>query len=229
MIGTVGDDTYKNVIYVLTLEAGIHPVRWDLTGGYFRHNLLKCENPQTGVLLRLTHTQSPNSKNEHRQIDACKPLKSWKTAITPSQWRWEVVTPLRKKPARSRKKDDPLLRRLISRQNLANALQSLPRAPKTADQQGAFYMSNSIRRHEREYVTALVGGVCALGRLALSAARQASNCWTATGVGQLIEISKWAAISGRWWSLRETGLIAIPDRVHEQCYGFAITCRLNSR
>lgn len=90
LLGVVGDDTVKNMIYLVKLTSGTHTVRWELTGGYYRENLLKLENPQTGELLPLTHPATQTPQPGERLIKACAPWESWPTATAPGLWRWEI-------------------------------------------------------------------------------------------------------------------------------------------
>lgn len=52
-ISSVGDDRSKHSIEKLDLKKGVHTIRWELTGGTFRNNLLKLIDPETGKLLPL--------------------------------------------------------------------------------------------------------------------------------------------------------------------------------
>jgi len=53
-ISSVGDDRSKHSIEKLDLKKGVHTIRWELTGGTFRNNLLKLVDPETGKLLPLS-------------------------------------------------------------------------------------------------------------------------------------------------------------------------------
>lgn len=52
-IGSTGDDRGKNYTYELPLLEGLHHVRWKLTGGTFRTNILVFLDPEHGKLLPL--------------------------------------------------------------------------------------------------------------------------------------------------------------------------------
>jgi hypothetical protein len=91
-IGQVGDDTAKAEVYVLTLPAGVHPVRWVLTGGTFQNNLLKFEDAQTGELLRVFYDDAQYRESgaaEAREgVEACADPTEWLKALGDSHWRW---------------------------------------------------------------------------------------------------------------------------------------------
>jgi hypothetical protein len=90
LLGQVGDDTVKNVIYSLTLPKGTHEVRWVLTGGLFQPNLLKMQNAKSGELLPLFHT--PKQRDETgashaaKTIDAQGDVEGWPPAFDPKAW-----------------------------------------------------------------------------------------------------------------------------------------------
>ena len=78
LLGTVGDDLAKNVIYVVKLPQGTHRVRWVLTGGVFQNNLLKFEDPQSGALLEVFHearTQMVFLVDEYGGVDGLVTLQ----------------------------------------------------------------------------------------------------------------------------------------------------------
>lgn len=52
-LGSVGDDRKKHATYEVPLAEGYHPIRWELTGGTFRSNLLAFIDPDEGKLLPL--------------------------------------------------------------------------------------------------------------------------------------------------------------------------------
>jgi hypothetical protein len=95
LIGTVGDDLVKNMIYVVKLPQGTHRVRWVLTGGTFQNNLLKFEDPQTGTLLEVFHDAG---QREASGVDSAREIvegnqdpAGWSIAVDPRQWSWETV------------------------------------------------------------------------------------------------------------------------------------------
>lgn len=61
-LGSVGDNRGKSAIYKVPLLKGRHKVRWVLTGGTFRTNLLAIVDPDSGKLLSLTGDESPADK-----------------------------------------------------------------------------------------------------------------------------------------------------------------------
>ncbi len=95
LLGTVGDDLVKNVIYVVKLPHGAHRVRWVLTGGLFQNNMLKFEDPQTGELLEVFHDsgqRSATGADSAREIvEVDRDPAEWSIAIDPTAWRWEGV------------------------------------------------------------------------------------------------------------------------------------------
>jgi len=80
-LGQVGDDTAKAEVYLMTLPAGIHPVRWVLTGGTFQNNLLRFEDPATGQLLRVFY-----DRDQRRQSGAAEAREHVEAAADPSEW-----------------------------------------------------------------------------------------------------------------------------------------------
>ena len=52
-VSSVGDDRSKHAVDELELTAGVHTVRWQMTGGTFRNNLLKFVDPETDDLIPL--------------------------------------------------------------------------------------------------------------------------------------------------------------------------------
>jgi hypothetical protein len=91
-LGQVGDDTAKAEVYVLTLPAGVHPVRWVLTGGTFQNNLLKFEDPNSGELLRVFYDDSQRrlsgAANAREGVEAAADPTEWLKAMGPAHWRW---------------------------------------------------------------------------------------------------------------------------------------------
>jgi hypothetical protein len=91
-LGQVGDDTAKAEVYLLTLPAGVHPVRWVLTGGTFQNSLLRFEDPATGELLRVfydgqQHRQS-GAAEAREHVEATADPSEWLKALGPASWRW---------------------------------------------------------------------------------------------------------------------------------------------
>lgn len=91
-LGQVGDDTAKAEVYVLNLPAGIHPVRWVLTGGTFQNSLLKFEEAQTGELLRVFHNAAQREEsgveNARELVVASADPAEWLQAVGAAHWRW---------------------------------------------------------------------------------------------------------------------------------------------
>lgn len=81
LIGQVGDDMAKFVIYTLTLPRGKHRIRWVLTGGTFQPNLLKFQNVKTGHLLKMFHTpkerEQTGASEAVKTIDAQGEVEGW--------------------------------------------------------------------------------------------------------------------------------------------------------
>jgi hypothetical protein len=95
-IGQVGDDTAKAEVYLLKLPAGVHPVRWVLTGGTFQNNLLKFEDPSTGEPLRVFYgdeqRKQSGAADAREHIEAAADPSEWLQAIGSRHWRWVPVT-----------------------------------------------------------------------------------------------------------------------------------------
>lgn len=93
LLGTVGDDLVKNVIYVVRLSQGAHRVRWVLTGGTFQNNLLRFEDPQTGTLLDVFHDagqrEASGADSAREIVVADRDPAEWSIAVDPRQWSWE--------------------------------------------------------------------------------------------------------------------------------------------
>ena len=91
-LGQVGDDTAKAEVYILNLPAGIHPVRWVLTGGTFQNSLLKFEEAQSGEMLRVFHdaVQCEESGAAHARelVEANADPTEWLQAVDASHWHW---------------------------------------------------------------------------------------------------------------------------------------------
>ena len=51
LLGVVGDDRDKHHIYEVPLLKGRHQIRWELSGGTFRTNILLCQDPDSEKLL----------------------------------------------------------------------------------------------------------------------------------------------------------------------------------
>jgi hypothetical protein len=90
LLGQVGDDTVKNVIYTVTLPKGLHEIRWVLTGGTFQANLLKIQDAKSGELLKVFHT--PKQRDESgaskavKTIDAQGDIEGWPPAFDSKAW-----------------------------------------------------------------------------------------------------------------------------------------------
>jgi hypothetical protein len=91
-LGQVGDDTAKAEVYILTLPAGVHPVRWVLTGGTFQNNLLKFEDPNSGELLRVFYDDAQRrlsgAADAREGVEAAADPAEWLKAMGPAHWRW---------------------------------------------------------------------------------------------------------------------------------------------
>jgi hypothetical protein len=89
-VGQVGDDTVKNVIYTRTLPAGLHEVRWVLTGGLFQPNLLKFQDSAIGELLSMFHTAAQREETGASRaalvIDAQGEVAGWPPATDAKAW-----------------------------------------------------------------------------------------------------------------------------------------------
>jgi hypothetical protein len=81
VLGKVGDDMAKSVIYVVKLRKGRHSIRWILSGGTFQHNFLKFEDPQTGEVLHVYHD---SAQRHDTGTDRATELVEANTA--PSEW-----------------------------------------------------------------------------------------------------------------------------------------------
>jgi hypothetical protein len=90
LLGQVGDDTVKNVIYTRTLPKGVHEVRWVLTGGTFQANLLKFQDAKTGKLLKVFHTAKQRTQTGAAQaavmVDARGTIEGWPPASDSTAW-----------------------------------------------------------------------------------------------------------------------------------------------
>jgi hypothetical protein len=90
LLGQVGDDTVKNVIYTRTLPKGIHEVRWLLTGGVFQANLLKFQDAKTGDVLPVFHTakqrKQTGAAKAAKTIDAQGAIEGWPPATDSKAW-----------------------------------------------------------------------------------------------------------------------------------------------
>lgn len=68
LLGVVGDNTDKHNIYEVPLLKGRHDIRWELTGGTFRTNMLVVQDGETGEQLEIVNPgpeslrQSPDDK-----------------------------------------------------------------------------------------------------------------------------------------------------------------------
>lgn len=95
LLGRVGDDLAKKVIYVVKLPKGKHAIRWVLRGGTFQHNFLKFEDPQTGALLRVCFdvTQYVDScaATSTELVEAAMNPGDWPPAVNNQEWHWESV------------------------------------------------------------------------------------------------------------------------------------------
>ncbi len=89
-LGITGDDTHKQVIYMVDLPMGRHPIRWVLTGGMFQNNLLKFEDPNSGKTLNVYHTDKQRRDTQAAEATATviadadpgewlKSIRSWNT------------------------------------------------------------------------------------------------------------------------------------------------------
>ena len=81
LLGKVGDDLAKSVVYVVKLPRGRHTVRWVLTGGVFQNNYLKFEDPQTGQALSVCHDAA-----QRRQSGADRAREVVEANTAPSEW-----------------------------------------------------------------------------------------------------------------------------------------------
>jgi hypothetical protein len=95
LMGTVGDDLPKNIIYVAKLRQGTHRIRWVLTGGLFQNNLLKFEDPQTGALLEIFHDagqrEASGADSARDIVEADRDPAEWSIAVDPTAWRWDMI------------------------------------------------------------------------------------------------------------------------------------------
>jgi hypothetical protein len=91
-LGQVGDDTAKAEVYVLALPAGVHPIRWVLTGGTFQNSLLKFEDPRTSELLKVFYDDAQRRQSgadsAREVVEACGDPSEWLKALGPHHWRW---------------------------------------------------------------------------------------------------------------------------------------------
>jgi hypothetical protein len=94
-LGQVGDDTAKAEVYLLSLPAGVHPVRWVLTGGTFQNNLLQFEDPATGQVLRVfcdaNQRRQTGAAEARENVEASADPSEWLKAVGPGYWRWVPV------------------------------------------------------------------------------------------------------------------------------------------
>lgn len=91
-IGQVGDDTAKAEVYLLTLSAGVHPVRWVLTAGTFQNSQLKFEDPRSGELLKVYYDEAQRREtgaaDAREGVEAAADPSEWVQAMGPNHWRW---------------------------------------------------------------------------------------------------------------------------------------------
>ncbi len=57
-VGSIGDDTVKDIVYRLELDAGVHPVKWVLSGGDFGRCVLQFVDLRTKRPLRVTVSEA---------------------------------------------------------------------------------------------------------------------------------------------------------------------------
>lgn len=55
LLGVVGDNTDKHKIYEVPLLKGCHDIRWELTGGTFRTNMLVVQDSETGQRIEIVN------------------------------------------------------------------------------------------------------------------------------------------------------------------------------
>lgn len=95
LIGTVGDDLAKNVIYLVTLPQGTHRVKWVLTGGLFQNNLLRFEDPQSEALLSVFHDvrqrEAAGADTAREIVEGDHDPAEWSIAVDPRAWRWDMI------------------------------------------------------------------------------------------------------------------------------------------
>jgi hypothetical protein len=95
LLGKVGDDLKKNMIYVTQLKKGVYQVRWVLNGGTFQHNLLKFEDPESGKLLTLFHTglqrTGTGASTADELVEAASDKTGWPLATSPKGWTLETI------------------------------------------------------------------------------------------------------------------------------------------
>ena len=91
LIGQVGDDTVKVVIYSLTLPKGTHEVRWELTGGTFQPNILKFQNVETGELLPMFHTARQSEETGAAKARTLIEAKGKVAGWPPAEGEWTRV------------------------------------------------------------------------------------------------------------------------------------------
>lgn len=91
-LGQVGDDTAKAEVYIVNLPAGVHPVRWVLTGGTFQNSLLRFEEAQTSEPLRVFHDAAQREEagvaHARELVMANADPAEWLQAVNAAHWRW---------------------------------------------------------------------------------------------------------------------------------------------
>jgi hypothetical protein len=91
LIGQVGDDTVKVVIYSLTLPEGTHEVRWELTGGLFQPNILKFQDANSGKLLSVFHTTKQSEETGAAKARTLIEAKGKVAGWPPAESNWTRV------------------------------------------------------------------------------------------------------------------------------------------
>lgn len=93
LLGVVGDDRDKHNIYEVPLLKGRHNVRWELSGGTFRTNILLFQDPETETFLPLINAgpESVRKASADRIVLIQSSRIDWPVSAKPD-WLPEIVT-----------------------------------------------------------------------------------------------------------------------------------------
>jgi hypothetical protein len=85
LLGVVGDNRDKHNIYEVPLLKGRHDVRWELSGGTFRTNVLLFQDPETEQLLPITNAgpESVRKDSKNRVVRIQSSRTDWPVSAKP--------------------------------------------------------------------------------------------------------------------------------------------------
>lgn len=100
LLGVVGDDRNKHNIYEVPLLKGRHDIRWELSGGTFRTNILLFKDPETERLLPITNAgpESVRKDSEDRVVKIRSTRTDWPVSAKPD-WLPKIVVTTETDPA----------------------------------------------------------------------------------------------------------------------------------